>query len=524
MPTPRAQLAWSGVVAAGIGLATAELLAGVLPGARSPLVVVADQVISRLPARLVTLAIDLLGAANRGVLLTAMLVVAAGAGALAALSRRHGDVITVVVFGGFALLGVAAGLADPLVATITAVVAPTVGAAAGFALLLRWPGATERPDTDRAASERAAPSLPVEPEPIGLAPGPSRRELMTWTLTASAAAAAFVATGRSLRTRSAPSLDPNRVALPSPTDQLAPVGAATSFDLDGLSPVITPTDAFFRIDTAFVPPRIDAATHTVELTGMVARPLRLSYEELLARADTEADVTLTCVSNEVGGDLVGTARWQGVPLDALLAEAGVDPAADQIVGRSVDGWTAGMPRAVIDGRPALLAVGMNGQPLPVRHGFPVRLVVAGLYGYVSATKWLREIELTTFDAYDAYWVRRGWSRQGPVKTQSRIDLPRDGAIVPAGASVAGGVAWAGERGIERVEVSIDDNPWRPAELADPLSDSTWRLWRHDWEATPGSHTLRVRATDGSGQTQTAVVSPPPPDGATGHHTVRVRVR
>lgn len=292
----------------------------------------------------------------------------------------------------------------------------------------------------------------------------------------------------------------------------------------GISPLITSNADFFRIDTALTVPRIDPATHRVRLSGLVDNPFELTYDELLDLAHTEADITLSCVSNEVGGDLVGTARWLGVPLADLLERAGVQPGATQLVGRSVDGWTSGFPvEAALDGRNALVAVGMNGEPLPIQHGFPVRLVIPGLYGYVSNTKWLSEIELTTFEDHDAYWIPRGWARMGPIKTQSRIDVPADNAAVPAGTVAIAGVAWSDEHGITDVEVAIDDGPWQPAEVADELAVSTWRQWRLAWDATPGDHVLKVRASDADGQPQTADVATPAPDGATGHHTVRVTI-
>jgi hypothetical protein len=238
----------------------------------------------------------------------------------------------------------------------------------------------------------------------------------------------------------------------------------------------------------------------------------------------EEYVTLSCVSNEVGGDLVGNAAWRGVPLATLLDRAGVKQGADQLVGRSVDGFTVGFPTELAsDGRHALVAVGMNGELLPADHGFPARLVVAGLYGYTSATKWLEEIELTTWDGFDAYWIPRGWSKFAPVKVQSRIDAIQPSSPIVAGPVVVGGVAWAPHRGITRVELQVDDQPWRDAELAEELSRSAWRQWLFRWTATAGQHRLRVRATAGDGEIQTAEIAPPAPDGATGYHTVRIRV-
>jgi hypothetical protein len=260
----------------------------------------------------------------------------------------------------------------------------------------------------------------------------------------------------------------------------------------------------------------------LRIDGMVEQPRTYTYEELLKRDLIEADVTLTCVSNEVGDDLIGNARWLGVSLPELLAEARPKAGAEQVVGRAVDGFTTGFPLAnAVDGRHALVAVGMNGEPLPLRHGFPARLVVAGLYGYVSATKWLTQIELTRWDDYDAYWIQRGWSKTGPIKVQSRIDTPRGRA--PSGSVPVAGVAWAQGRGIERVEVRVDDGRWHEANLGDVTSDETWRLWRWDWDARPGKHTLRVRATAGDGEVQPEERQDIFPDGATGWHTVGVKI-
>jgi hypothetical protein len=273
-----------------------------------------------------------------------------------------------------------------------------------------------------------------------------------------------------------------------------------------------------------MPPTVDVADWRLRVRGMVAREVVLTYDDLLGLPQMEQDVTIACVSNEVGGDLIGNARWQGVRLADVLDMAGVDPAASQIVGRSVDGWTAGFPTDVaFDGRDAMIAVAMNGEPLPVPHGFPARLIVPGLYGYVSATKWLAELELTTWEAFDGYWVPRGWAKEGPIKGQSRIDVPRRGADLVPGEVWVAGVAWAQRRGVARVEVQVDDDPWQDAELADELDVDTWRQWRWRWQATPGEHVLRVRATDGDGVTQSEQRVPVAPDGAEGWHSRTVRV-
>ncbi len=511
--TPPRGSALAGVAAALVAVGVAELVAGLLPGGRSVIDAVGDRIIDLTPGPVVRFAIDVFGSANRLVLLTSVAVVIVGAGALVGIVAARRWAVAPASFAAFAVLAAAVGLNDSFMTPLSAIAAPAVGAVAGV-LLLRWLLAL--------AAVAVPASEDVQADPAA-GTGARRRFLqMAGVATAAAATAGFM--GRVLQRASEPAVRASAVSLPRPADSLPPPPASAALEVEGISPLITPNEDFYRIDTALFVPRIDASSHVVRVTGMVDRPFELTYAQLLEEADTEADVTLACVSNEVGGRLVGNARWQGVPLERLLRRAGVRLGADQVVGRAVDGWTAGFPLEVaLDGRPALVAVGMNGEPLPARHGYPARLVIAGLYGYVSDTKWLSEIEVTTFDAVQGYWIPRGWAREGPIKTQSRIDVPRPGAQLPAGPTAIAGVAWAGERGIEAVEVSIDDGRWLPARLADELAETTWRQWVLTWDATPGQHTLKVRATDGDGETQTAERRPPAPDGATGHHTVRVTV-
>ncbi|HYN95339.1 MAG TPA: molybdopterin-dependent oxidoreductase, partial [Pilimelia sp.] len=282
---------------------------------------------------------------------------------------------------------------------------------------------------------------------------------------------------------------------------------------------------FYRVDTALTVPRIDAASWRLRITGMVDRPLELSFAELLARPLMERDITLNCVSNEVGGPYIGTARWLGAPLAPLLRAAGVRRGADQLVARSAEGMTIGTPvETILDGRDAMLAVGMNGEPLPLVNGFPVRMLTPGLYGYAGSCKWLVELELATFADFDAYWVRRGWAARAPVKTASRIDRPAPFAVLSPGQATVSGVAWAQRRGIGAVQVQVDDGPWADAELLPVPSVDTWVQWRYTWRATSGAHALRVRAIDGRGDVQTATRARPFPDGATGCHTIAVTVR
>ena len=304
---------------------------------------------------------------------------------------------------------------------------------------------------------------------------------------------------------------------------MTPLPADETLNIAGLSPFYTPEPDFYRVDTALVLPQVAADTWQLRIHGMVDNPVTVTFDQLIRRPMVEHDVTLTCVSEAVGGGYIGNARWQGVLLADLLREAGIQSGADQIVMRDVKGMTIGVAtEPVMDGRTSLLAVGMNGQLLPREHGYPVRVVVPGLYGYVSATKWVVDMELTTFGAFDAYWVKQGWSRQGPIKTESRIDVPKRRSTVAAGQVTIAGVAWAQHRGIEGVEVSVDGVRY-DAKLPAQDTIDTWRQWYYVWDATPGPHVLQVRATDQSGYTQTAVNHKTEPNGATGYHTIRVTV-
>jgi len=292
-------------------------------------------------------------------------------------------------------------------------------------------------------------------------------------------------------------------------------------DIPGLSSFYTPNSAFYRVDTSLVVPQVSPQSWQLKIHGMVDKPMTITFDELMKRPMVDHDVTLTCVSEQVGGAYIGNARWQGALLADLLKEAGIQKGATQIVMRDVNGMNLGVATdPVLDGRTSLLAIGMNGQPLPQEHGFPVRVVVPGLYGYVSACKWVVDMELTTFGAFNAYWTQRGWSQQAPIKTESRIDTPKGNAA--AGKVMIAGVAWAQHRGVEAVEVGIDGT-WHQAKLAAQDTIDTWRQWYYPWEATAGAHTLQVRATDKSGHTQTATKQRPEPNGATGYHTIHVTV-
>jgi DMSO/TMAO reductase YedYZ molybdopterin-dependent catalytic subunit len=353
----------------------------------------------------------------------------------------------------------------------------------------------------------------------------ARRRFLGGTIAIGVAGVAASVVGRALLERGRAASTVPVGDIPAPAETAVPLAGGSSLDVEGITPLVMPNERFYRIDTALLIPRPDVDTWRLRLTGMVDRPFELTYSELVAMPLHEEYVTIACVSNEIGGGLVGNALWTGVRLKELLDRAGVHPEATQIVGRAVDGFTVGFPtaHALADNREPLVAVLMNGEPLPTEHGFPARLIVPGLYGYVSATKWLTEIELTTLEAFDAYWIPLGWSKLGPILTQSRIDTPRDGSSVSPGTVAVAGVAWAPDRGIEGVEVQIDDGDWQAAELSTPISAATWVQWVLRWDATAGDHLLSVRATDGTGEVQTADVTRPAPDGARGHHTIRVNV-
>ena len=311
------------------------------------------------------------------------------------------------------------------------------------------------------------------------------------------------------------------LALPAPAEPLPALPSGADLDVPGLAPFTTPNKDFYRIDTALTIPRLDSTQWTLRVHGLVDEPFEIDMDELLSRGLVEADITLACVSNQVGGDLIGNTRWLGFPLAELLREAGVHSDADQILSTSQDGWTCGTPTEVVmDGRDSLLAVGMGGEPLPHVNGFPARMVVPGLYGFVSATKWVTDIRLTRFADEQAYWARRGWGVRAPIKTMSRIDVPAPLGRVDSGEVVLAGIAWAQHRGIDAVEVRVDDGDWWEAELAAVPGIDTWVQWVAEVDLDPGMHSVEVRSTDSTGFTQPAERVDPIPDGATGWHRIR----
>jgi len=487
-------------------LGVSELLTGLIPSVPSLIVSIGTGIIDLAPPAVKDLAIETFGTADKPALLVGIVVLSALFGALLGLGGIRSMAIPSVGFLVFGALGAIAAIQDPQSQASPSIMVAAVAAGAGlaaFLAMIRRAGVGEMPVVEADLARRAF-----------------LRGAGAFALLAGVTAVA----GRLLVDRVRMASNRAEVVLPSAQTPLPAPAPGSSLSVAGIAPVVTPNDAFYRIDTALSVPSVDLDTWSLKITGMVDRPYELTYDDLLDLPMVERYVTLSCVSNQVGGDLVGNAKWLGVPLTDLLDRAGVQQGADQIVGRSVDGFTIGFPTEVaFDGREALVAVGMNDEPLPFDHGFPARLVVAGLYGYVSATKWLADIELTTWDAFDAYWVPKGWAKEGPIKTQSRIDTPQANARLGAGTRPIAGVAWAPGRGISRVEVQVDEGGWQEATLSEPLSKESWRQWSLNWEAGSGTHTVQVRATDGNGDTQTTMPRPPRPDGATGYHTISVVV-
>lgn len=453
-------------------------------------------------------AVSEFGGNDKAALLVGIVLIGLGIGALVGPAAARRRWVGRAAFGAFALVGIFSGWTDPQASFPVTAVASILGAIAGVATLelMLWLGRTAT------VAEATAPGA-QDPR----VKAADRRTFLLAAGGVGAFAAVAAIAGRGVRGTGPATKSRATVTLPPPA-QSVPVPSSQPFGVDGLAPYVTPNADFYRIDTAIFVPQVDAATWKLSIKGMVDHPLSFSYDDLLAMPHVEVPVTLACVSNDVGGPLVGNAVWHGVPLTGLLDRAGVHPEATQIVGRSVDDFTVGFPtEKAYDGRVALVALGMNGEPLPVTHGFPARLVVAGLYGYVSATKWLKNIELTRVEAYDAYWVPRGWAKEAPIKLQSRVDVPRSGAPVPRGAGAIAGVAWSPSVGVGKVEIRIDDGPWNAAELGEAASKNTWVQWRYQWVATPGEHVVGVRAYDVTGQLQVETPSRPDPDGATGYH-------
>jgi DMSO/TMAO reductase YedYZ molybdopterin-dependent catalytic subunit len=502
--------ALAGLLAAAAALGVAELLASFVSTNASPLISVGGTFVDATPRWLKEFAIRTFGERDKTVLLLGIAVTITGLsmaiGVLARYRLRLG-LAAVVLLGLIPAVAATTRPTGSWVDALPGLVGALVGAAA-LAYLVRSMGTAFTPEA------------PVSPPTI------ARRTFLQASLVVGGVAAVSGVLGRFVL---GDRLDVEKLRaalrLPSPAEPAATLPASAQVNLKGVSPYFTPNSDFYRVDTALVVPAVNSDDWSLRIHGMVDRELSISLEDLLSRPLIERDITLTCVSNEVGGPLLGTARWLGVRVQDLLEEAGVASGADQVVSRSSDGMTIGTPTtALMDGRDALLAVGMNGEPLPLSHGYPVRMVVPGLYGYVSACKWIVEMEATTFGAYDPYWVDRGWDAEAPIKTSSRIDTPKPLARIDGGDVVVGGVAWAQTRGVSSVEVRVDGGDWSSAQLAASGGIDTWRQWSWNWSNAPsGNHTLEVRATDRDGMTQGEERKPPFPNGSTGWHSVVVSV-
>lgn len=510
--TARSTKAMGGIAAAAVALGVTQLLA-VLVGPRADSrTAVGSAVIDLTPGPVKEWAIQTFGMADKLVLSVLVLaVIAVVAAATAAVETRRFPIGSVAIAAA-GVVGCAAVLSRAGASLVDAL--PTVvGAACGVAVLRLL-------TSGRLTDARHT---------IDDGPDPGRRLSLVTLGFLGAGALAGVGGVVLSRLTTSVSGDRNAFALPSIDIAAPPVPATVQPKGVALPSFVTRNADFYRIDTALSVPQLSRENWQLRIHGMVDREITLRFDDLDRFDVVEKLVTLTCVSNPVGGDLIGNAAWTGYRVRDMLAEAGIHRDADMVLSMSVDGFTAGTPlEALTDDRGALLAVGMNGEPLPTDHGYPARLVVPGLYGYVSATKWVVDLEVTRFDRAEAYWTRLGWSPRGPIKTESRIDVPRNGQDVSRGAVTFGGVAWAQNRGVRDVEVRIDGpdrrGDWQKAELGTAYSNDTWRLWSFPWQATqPGRHTITVRATDNTGAVQTADVAEPIPDGATGWHSVDFEV-
>jgi DMSO/TMAO reductase YedYZ molybdopterin-dependent catalytic subunit len=509
----RARDAVAGAVATLAALGASELVAALL-GAQSLLAAVGEWVIDHQPPGAKDFVVSIFGTNDKLALETLIVAVTVLIGAAVGIVARRSFLAGAGTIAAFAAIGFLASLGDPAVSPALQAIVSGVAAFAGIQSLswLLGPAVT-RPSS--AGDARA-----------GGMPNWSRRSFLIRSGSVAAASVVAGVVGRRLLDTAGGPPSTGSTTVP-PAAETATLPGGASLDVAGITPIVVPNDRFYRIDTALLTPNVDLATWQLTVKGLVDRETTLSYADLAELPLFEQYVTIACVSNEVGGNLVGNAKWTGVRLREVLDMAGVQAGATQLVGRAVDGWTAGMPTEWVmnSEREPMIALKMNDELLPRVHGFPARLIVPGLYGYVSATKWLAELELTTLEAVDGYWVPLGWAKEAPILTQSRIDVPGFGQTVPAGRVPIAGVAWAPDRGISKVEIAIDGE-WRDCQLSAPISKATWVQWLYAWDTTsvaPGPHTIEVRATDGSGQVQTDQVTPPAPDGARGHMQISVTV-
>lgn len=515
-----------GLLSAAAALAAGELVASFAAPKPGPVIAVANRVVDNAPNWFVELGKSVFGLADKPALVLGTVIISLLIGIAVGLLSKTRPAVAFAAFSVFGLFGFLAIGVDAQGGWGLAVFAAVVSIIVGIASMFLMFSATLESEGAQLGLRPKTPVPATVESPTD--PAVSRRRFLNWSGLVGAGAIGAGVLSRDIRARSSASKARAEVELaatstPEFEEVVAVAADGPVASTPGITPLVIDNDSFYRIDTALTTPQIDPANWSMTIRGMVDNEITYTYDELLERAKTVAPVTLSCVSNQVGGDLVGNAVWQGVPLTELLDEAGVQAGATQIASRSVDGWNCGFPtEAAYDGRTALVAVGMNGEPLPLRHGFPARLVISGLYGYVSATKWLKEIELTTIEDFNGYWIPRGWSKLGPVKTQSRIDTPRHTEQVATGTEVPiAGVAWAPNSGITKVEVQVGDGPWMEATLGESLGPDAWVQWMVPWTAIAGRHVVQVRATDASGVTQTEQPTPPAPNGASGWHRIGV---
>jgi len=507
----------AGLLTGAVALGVAELTAAVTGPNGAPVIAVGETAINLTPVPVKEFAIAHFGTHDKAALIAGILMLLAAFAALIGVLAVRRLAYGLAALGVFAAVGVAAAVSQGGGLNVVPTLAGTAVAAATLVLMVRAIRGMARPETAGLAEGTRLV------EGTG-GKGLERRRFLVVGAGAAALGVAAGGLGNALLGRFSVASSRAAVRLPGPAVPAPAVSAGTDLRIPGLTPFMTSNASFYRVDTDLVLPQVSPETWTLTIDGMVDRPVELTFAELLKMPLTEADITLVCVSNEVGGTYNGNAAWLGVPLAGLLRRAGVRAGADQVLSAATDGMTISTPvAAIMDGRNALLAVGMNGQPLPVAHGFPARMIVPGLYGYVSATKWVTKLTLTTFARQKAYWTQRGYSAQAPIKTESRIDVPKPLSQVKAGRITVAGVAWAPAKGIAKVEVSADNGPWQKATLAASGGIDTWRQWMWGWDARPGLHNLRVRATDNSGATQTPQRAYPVPNGASGWDSVVVTV-
>jgi DMSO/TMAO reductase YedYZ molybdopterin-dependent catalytic subunit len=528
--------AFAGLASVILGLGVSELIAALVAPAASPVLVVGSLMIDAAPGWAKATAIALFGTGDKAALLTGLgIVLALVSGAAGVLERRKPPIGRIVI-GAAGVFGVGAAITRNGSAAfdIIPAAAATVVALIALGVLLRAMNEPFRPRPINPAALRSTNGRPPNALELSRAAEAQQREAARLTrrrfigLTGGAVAIGALTAfgGYALQAGArAATVARNALKLPTPAVKVAALPVGADLGIAAMPPLVVPGTEFYRIDTALQIPQIDPNEWALKITGMVKNPITITFAELLALPLEESYTTLMCVSNEVGGNLIGNAKWLGYPIRNLLAKAQPTAGADMVFSSSSDGFTASTPLSVLqeDDRNAILAVGMNGEPLPAEHGYPVRMVVPGLYGYVSATKWVVELEVTQFSKHSAYWTQRGWSARGPVKVESEINVPQDGTTLKAGTVTVAGIAWHQHTGIQKVEVQVDNGAWAQADLAAAISIDTWVQWKYAWRARSGQHTLRVRATSADGETQTSAVADTVPDGATGYHQIQVRV-